>query len=356
MITAAMITAAMIMVSERTEAVTRLRRNVLTDAASLEKFCRGVNLLKRDFSAGVTTNALGLAGMDLPVSAYDQFVIWHYVAMNILTPSPPAPNPNARNAAHRGSVFLPWHRFMLLLFEQHLQRVLEDDTFGLPYWDWAADGDHQPVGEQPGLAIWKATAIGGAGVPVGDGPFGFDSEHPENSFRVFFFEDPISGVLSVPLGPRGLVRRLQRPTSTLGLPTSQQVTALLRSQTKYDVANWDAASQSGLRNLLEGWIPFSADSRSELHNRVHVWIGGDMGPGTSPNDPVFYLNHCNVDRIWEAWMVKHGRNYAPDDSPGNPLGHRLNDQIISLVSRRATTPNEMRDVTHIYNYDELPSA
>ena len=97
----------MIMIPERTEPVTRLRRNVLIDAASLEKFCRGVNLLKRDFSAGVTTNALGLAGMDLPVSAYDQFVIWHYVAMNTLTPSPPAPNPNARNAAHRGSVFLP---------------------------------------------------------------------------------------------------------------------------------------------------------------------------------------------------------------------------------------------------------
>ena len=24
-----------------------------------------------------------------------------------------------------------------------------------------------------------------------------------------------------------------------------------------------------------------------------------------PNDPVFYLNHCNVDRIWEGWMQKH---------------------------------------------------
>ena len=334
----------------------RIRRNVLTDPASLEKFCRGVNRLKGDFSAGVTTNALGLTGMDLPVSAYDQFVIWHYVAMNILTPPPPAPNPNARNAAHRGSVFLPWHRFMLLLFEQHLQRVLEDDTFGLPYWDWAADGDHEPVGEQPGLALWKATAIGGAGAPVEDGPFRFDPENPESGFRVSFFEDPISGVLSVPLSPRGLVRRLQRPTSTFGLPTSQQVTAVIASQTEYDVATWDATSSRGVRNLLEGWIPFSPDRRPELHNRVHVWIGGDMDPGTSPNDPVFYLNHCNVDRIWEAWMVENGRNYAPDDSADNPIGHRLNDEIISLVTRLTTTPKEMLDVTHIYTYDELPSA
>src|SRR5829696_1697483 len=49
-----------------------------------------------------------------------------------------------------------------------------------------------------------------------------------------------------------------------------------------------------------------------MHNQVHVWIGGDMGPATSPNDPVFYLNHCNVDRIWEAWLVNQGRNLCAE--------------------------------------------
>ena len=33
-----------------------------------------------------------------------------------------------------------------------------------------------------------------------------------------------------------------------------------------------------------------------LRNLVHVWVGRDMSPGSSPNDPVFFLNHCNVDR------------------------------------------------------------
>ncbi|HEX2053776.1 MAG TPA: tyrosinase family protein [Actinomycetota bacterium] len=330
----------------------RVRRNVLTDRSSLEKFCRGVNLLKRDFSAGVTTKSLGLSEMELPVSAYDQFVIWHYVAMNTLTPDDDT-NTTFRNAAHRGSVFLPWHRFMLLLLEQHLQRVLEDDTFGLPYWDWAADGD-QPVGQQPRLPLWSDQGIGGAGTPVTEGPFGFDEQNPDESFRVLFFEDTISGELSVPLGPRGLVRDLQRPTSTFGLPTSQQVLGLLESETKYDVPNWDVRSPSGMRNVLEGWLRFTPTSPAELHNRVHVWIGGDMAPGTSPNDPAFYLNHCNVDRIWEAWMVRHGRIYEPDDSPGNPEGHRLNDEITALVSRLRTTPKEMLDVSHIYTYDALP--
>src|SRR5438552_828245 len=98
-----------------------VRHNILSDTNSAQKFALGVNRLKQDFSGGVTTQTLGFGGEPIPVSAYDQFVIWHYVAMNTETP---AHNPAGRNTAHRGSVFLPWHRFMLLLLERHLQRVL----------------------------------------------------------------------------------------------------------------------------------------------------------------------------------------------------------------------------------------
>ena len=96
-----------------------LRRNILADPNVQQDFGRGVNLLKQDFSAGVTTQTLGFGGQPIPVSAYDQFVIWHYVAMNTLTHDSPT-NVTGRNSAHRGPIFLPWHRFMLLLFEHHL--------------------------------------------------------------------------------------------------------------------------------------------------------------------------------------------------------------------------------------------
>lgn len=40
------------------------------------------------------------------------------------------------------------------------------------------------------------------------------------------------------------------------------------------------------------------------------------------NDPAFYINHCNVDRIWEAWIVNHGRNYLSSGTEsGAPVGH-----------------------------------
>ncbi|MGH8653122.1 MAG: tyrosinase family protein [Gammaproteobacteria bacterium] len=78
----------------------------------------------------------------------------------------------------------------------------------------------------------------------------------------------------------------------------------------YDIAPWGVTS-GGFRNLLEGWQNNARITPPSLHNRVHVFVGGDMSPSTSPNDPVFYLNHCNVDRIWEAWMQPppggHGR-------------------------------------------------
>ena len=82
-----------------------------------------------------------------------------------------------------------------------------------------------------------------------------------------------------------------------------------------------------------------------------------MGPATSPNDPVFYLNHCNVDRLWEAWMVKNGRTYLPTQATtGAPVGHRLNDVITSLVTTATRRPVDLLDVANLYAYDALPTV
>ena len=76
---------------------------------------------------------------------------------------------------------------------------------------------------------------------------------------------------------------------------------------------------------------------------VHVWIGGDMGPGTSPNDPAFFLNHCNVDRIWEAWMASKGRIYRPGEGVG-PAGHRINDLMVAILGD-SMRPQDVLDPT-----------
>jgi tyrosinase len=96
------------------------RKNILSDEDSRNKYISGVKLLKNDFLRP-----------EVWPNTYDMFVYWHFEAMMFHTP----PDQEIRNAAHIGPSFLPWHRWMLMLFEYHLQRVLGEPEFGLPYWD-----------------------------------------------------------------------------------------------------------------------------------------------------------------------------------------------------------------------------
>ena len=36
------------------------------------------------------------------------------------------------------------------------------------------------------------------------------------------------------------------------------------------------------------------------HNTVHNTIAGDMATMLSPRDPIFFLHHANIDRIWAS--------------------------------------------------------
>jgi len=50
-----------------------------------------------------------------------------------------------------------------------------------------------------------------------------------------------------------------------------------------------------------------------LHDRVHVAVGGNMDTSASPSDPVFFLHHANIDRLWYQWQQAH-----PGIAPLNP--------------------------------------
>ncbi|WP_036292429.1 tyrosinase family protein [Methylosinus sp. PW1] len=318
------------------------RKNILTDRAIRDKFIDGVLALKLEPS-GRSTADFGIPGRAQPVSTYDLFVVWHHTAMMRLTP---AGNAAGRNAAHRGPIFAPWHRVMLLLLEQNLQRVLGDANFGLPYWDWGADGD-LPAARQTAADIWKADCLGGQGSPVSTGRFAYDPNDAK-SFRVRVVANASGALGSV---NRGL-RRVFAASGAPQLPTSAHVANAL-ALGSFDAPNWDPSS-AGFRNRLEGWTADRGGQSPWLHNRVHVWVGGDMSPSTSPNDPVFYLNHCNVDRIWEAWLARYGRSYVPSQTEGAALaGHRIDDPIASPLGR-SMTPRQTLDVGALYVYDRLP--
>ena len=315
------------------------RKNILTDTDSRDKFITGVKLLKNDF---LNPNW---------VSTYDVFIIWHFFAMMTLTPQN---SQVGRNAAHSGPAFLPWHRWFLILLENHLQRVLDDPNFGLPYWDWAQDGE-LPLNQQQNATIWSDSYMGGTGIPVTTGPFAdgsweinIEARTPLGSFSPSLF-----------WANRPLQRELGVDTNR-GLPTKAQVRSAVHDgepNVIYDSPGWDSRS-FGFRNILEGW-----PQGPRLHNLVHVWVGGDMGPATSPNDPIFYMNHCNVDRIWAGWQQIHANpDYLPDDDESSSLqGHRLNDNLFAVTTSSLfdpiyqgnVRPSDLLDVSSIYIYDTV---
>ncbi|HET6352842.1 tyrosinase MelC2 [Streptomyces sp.] len=219
---------------------------------------------------------------------------------------------------HRSPSFLPWHRRFLLQFETALQEI--DPSVTLPYWDWTAD-------REIGSSLWSADFLGGTGRArdgqVTSGPFA----HLAGSWSIR------TGVDTRPF----LRRRLG--DGAVSLPTRADVDSVLAIET-YDMPPWNSAS-SGFRNLLEGWRGLN------LHNRVHVWVGGHMATGASPNDPVFWLHHTFIDKLWADWQRLHpDSSYLPATATTNVV-----DLHATMRPWNDVTPADMLDHTAYYTYD-----
>jgi tyrosinase len=304
------------------------RRNFMADRQVRTKFLEGVKTLKNTPS-GKSTKDFGIPGVNSPVSRYDLFVIWHSRTMHHLVPPN---NQDERYAAHGSPLFLPWHRIMLLAFEYNLQVALGDAGFALPYWDWAADGD-MPEPTKSWLWSDKPDFLGtGSG-----GGLYYDPKLP-GQYAVTLYE--ADGKLGQ-IPPRGVLRELGQQDR---LPNTPDVDTAAKA-TEFDGPRYNDKS-TGFRHNVE----------VNLHNHVHIWVGGDMGPFSSPNDPVFFLHHCNVDRIWEAWMQTNNWTYQPNmsESPQDYLGLRIDDVL-------PVSPGNIRiraslDMTNVFRYDNFDNT
>ena len=246
---------------------------------------------------------------------YDKYVKMH------------ANSTNMKNA-HEGPAFLPWHREFILLYEQDLQNMQHSVsypdilntpsfTFALPYWDWTEDASLPDPKTAP---VWGTDFMGGDGVTrtsgsgitksvVETGPFTYDkwdtliADGKDSSGIQLWKKD-------------SLERKMGQDPSSQTLPIQSDVDYALASIV-YDVDPWNKSPTThGFRNTLEGFttIPYDAvpGIARNLHNRVHVWIGGAMADvPTAPNDPVFFLHHCNIDRLWALWQHKNPKEFDP---------------------------------------------
>ena len=302
---------------------------------------------------------------------YDQLVQDHVDAMGNGTPPAGTRYRPVPNAAHRGPAFLPWHREYLIQFEHKLQEI--DPAINLPYWDWTQD-----TAVPAASPIWADDFMGGNGTEsegwrVTSGPFARDKGNWTLTVEAEQYGDALRrrfGRLELAL-PDG-----KTEVSDWTLPTPEDV-ALAMAERHYDAYPFnDSQFTTGFRNRLEGWILRQADpmvktAGSQLHNRVHVFVGGawvetapdgtlrtvlgSIFPASSPNDPVFFLHHCFVDKLWADWQRLRAEA-DPDGRPhyapvaGGPFGHNLHDPMYPW--RRNRAPYAVLDHKALgYEYD-----
>lgn len=68
------------------------------------------------------------------------------------------------------------------------------------------------------------------------------------------------------------------------------------------------ASAAELNTLLAGnnfTVFQNTLEAAPFHNRLHVLVGGTMATSASPADPLFWLHHAFIDKIWADWQALH---------------------------------------------------
>ena len=274
--------------------------------------------LRRDANTLSSSERRELVNAILQLKAdgiYDRFVLRHANA-NMMS-------------IHRCPAFLPWHRRYLWDLEQEIQRVSGNPNLGIPYWNW-------PSGAES-ASMWNDDLLGGNGNTQGivtRGPF------RQGQWQVVDSSGNASGPLRRQLGQG----------TTRNLPTSAELEQLLRT-TPFDSSPWNMRSEPSFRNRLEGW---SSNSGPAYHNLGHVWVGGSMLPMTSPNDPVFFMHHCMVDKLWHEWQLRSpNQSYLP--ASGGPFGQNQNDPMSNTPAATiGSRPVDVLDSAAIgIEYDQL---
>jgi tyrosinase len=184
--------------------------------------------------------------------------------------------------AHGAPGFLPWHRAYLLDLERELQAI--DPSVALPYWRF----------DQAAPKIFNLDFFG---VSDALGTVQFSATNPLQ----FWKTDSVQGINRRPFFNTG--------SAPPGLRTEAQTLAL--------------GAQYAAFRTMEG----------NPHGSAHTSFGGSISSiGTAAKDPLFFLLHCNVDRLWAKWQRQNGR-FNPalaasfDNSGGNPIGHNLPDTM-----------------------------
>ena len=209
------------------------------------------------------------------------------------------------HAGQNSNHFLPWHRFYTWTIERIVRKVTGVTDFAMPYWDYTST-DPAKRGVVP------------------------------EQFRLP--DDPVFGVLYRP-------NRTTRANT--GVPIHQAQPG--------DVMNIDDAMRKTHYNIVNSVPGFCRTIDSGIHGRIHVLVGNTRGMGGVPyagNDPLFFVHHANVDRMWASWNKNGNKN--PTDATASPW---INTQFALVDENGARIARSSRNLFSAlqlgYDYDRF---
>lgn len=243
----------------------------------------------RDLSCQEQDEFLEAIALVKQSGVYDEFVDVHL---------------NTAMFTHGPAEFLPWHRWFTWNFEKALQDATGSCIY-IPYWDWERDAEWESESDimHPAtFGTWGATSESGCTVD------GITNYH-----RPFRFTSP-----GVDNGPNGCVTRdFLEGFSFTG---ESQIVAMIMNYEQYADTTGNAAGQDQDNPAEVGTTnSFRVEFENGAHMLVHGIIAGHMGTNWSPSDPIFYLHHANVDRIWTMWQDYWNHDECPVDDYDAPL-------------------------------------
>lgn len=242
------------------------------------------------------------------------FPAWGFVKGQPSVPTSPLPSLSTQtkfwNQCQHGTwYFLPWHRGYLYALEAQLRADIVSlggpDDWALPYWNYFGGPQGAEAALPPAFTV--------ATLPDGS---------PNALFVTMRYGPENNGNIYVPT-PAWIDSHGQ-PTPQYGDVTD---TCMLNDLYTGADAKTPLPGFGGPESgFSHGGSPHG-NMESNPHDLVHVYVGGvksdaDYGlmadPGTAALDPIFYLHHCNIDRMWAVWNGEGNANPSDADWLNGP--------------------------------------
>ena len=293
--------------------------------------------------------------------------------------------------------FYVWHRGYLGYFERSIRNLSGDPDFALPYWDWTElpqipdgmfDGVLTPTGkafapytgnlalftsfvQNPLSAYWNGLSAPQKAQQGARGYKAFTDLWNDVTGYSAATQGGISGneAFAITCGSRYLSRDNPKldPATAYNVSPFVVLSGLLPTDFNNPVNTISFTSSKAPTHNWMGAVKFST-LEGMPHNQVHNYIGGvgplDPGPYgnmtnfLSPIDPIFFLHHSNMDRLWDVWTRKQQRLGLPFLPVGDDLKAFANEPFLFYVGGdgKYVGPSKAGDYlsTEAFDYDYQP--